>query len=106
MREQRKRSGREVWSRRLGSSLGDAVCSLMPVDHVLLVRAEKNERLSDLSYPDFWHHSSEGLRRVLAHQVWQVDDHAGSLDVLPGADHDTETTWRKVSFWRKKKYSR
>lgn len=57
------------------------------------------------SYPDFWHHSSEGLRWVLTHQVWQVHNHTGSLDVLPRADHNTgqqhrNNIQRACTVWR------
>ncbi len=34
------------------------------------------------AHPDFWHHPAKGLRWVLKHQDWQVDDHAGPLDIL------------------------
>lgn len=93
VREQRERSVCEAQSSRLGLLLGVAEGEIIWVAHVLNVRVEENETQEDLFYPDFWHHSSESLRGVLTHQAWQVHDHTGSLDVLPRADHKTQTTF-------------
>lgn len=42
------------------------------------------------AYPDFWHHPAESLCWVLTHQDWQVDDDAGSLNILTRTKNQTE----------------
>lgn len=42
------------------------------------------------AYPDFWHHPAEGLCWVLTHQDWQVDNDAGSLNILARTKNKTE----------------
>lgn len=42
------------------------------------------------AYPDFWHHPAESLCWALTHQDWQVDDDAGSLNILTRTKNHTE----------------